>query len=260
MEFEAGIKTIGTILAVMAIVALVEAIVPLRERTEWSRRHILPNLAITLLTFATNLMLNVPILIGLVWLERQGYGLLNTVDIDPAAELIVAILVLDLAWYATHVSMHRAACLWRFHVIHHSDPFVDVTTTARQHPGESLFRYIVLAAFGFGFGVSPAGFASYKVWQALSGMFEHSNIRLPRQLEAALTLAIPSPAMHKVHHSRDQHFTDRNFGNIFSFWDRLFGTFVPAHLGRDIDYGIDGEDRAERQSALGLMQRPFSAD
>jgi sterol desaturase/sphingolipid hydroxylase (fatty acid hydroxylase superfamily) len=260
MEFVANIKPIGMILVVMALIALVETAIPLRQRTEWSRRHLLPNLAITLLTFATNLILNVPLLLGLVWLQGQGYGLLNQGRFGPGAEVLASVVLLDLAWYATHVSMHRLPQLWRFHMIHHSDPFVDVTTTARQHPGESLYRYLLLAVFGFGFGVSPAGFAAYKVAQILSGMFEHSNIRLPDWLEATLALIIPGPAMHKVHHSRDQRLTNSNYGNILSIWDRLFGTFTPPGQGRKVDYGLSGEDRDERQSGLGLMRRPFISE
>jgi sterol desaturase/sphingolipid hydroxylase (fatty acid hydroxylase superfamily) len=199
----------------------------------------------------------VPILLGLVWLNAHGYGLFALLAMPAAVEIVAAVLVLDLAWYATHVTMHRLAVLWPWHLIHHSDPFVDVTTTARQHPGESLLRYIFLAAFAFACGVSPEGFAAYKLAQVAFGMFEHANIRLPQRVESALNLVVTSPAMHKVHHSREQRLTESNFGNVFSLWDRLFGTFVHSRHGRAIDYGIDGEDLAARQSILGLLGRPL---
>lgn len=260
MEFQAGISTIGMILIAMAVLALVEIVIPLRDRTTWSKRHILPNLAVTLLTFATNLLLNIPILLGLLWLEAKDYGLFNMFAINPAIQIVATVLVLDLAWYVTHVAMHKVPRFWQYHVVHHSDPFVDVTSTARQHPVESVVRYLFLAAFGFACGVSPAGFAAYKVWQILSGLMEHSNIRLPEWIDSAMTTMFSSPCMHKIHHSRDKRFTDSNFGNIFSVWDRLFGTFVPSHYGRQIDYGLDGFDGAPNQTAWGLLALPFLSD
>jgi sterol desaturase/sphingolipid hydroxylase (fatty acid hydroxylase superfamily) len=180
MEFLDGIKAIGMILVVMAFIAMVEAVIPLHRRNSWSKSHIVPNLAVTLVTFGTNLFLNAPILIGLLWLEANGYGLFNLFAMNPVVEIIASVLVLDLAWYATHVTMHKVPSLWPYHVVHHSDPFVDMTTTARQHPGESLLRYVFLAGFGFTCGVSPAGFAAYKIWQVLSGMLGSRNgLKLP---------------------------------------------------------------------------------
>jgi hypothetical protein len=138
---------------------------------------------------------------------------------------------------------------------HHSDPQVDVTTTVRQHPVESVIRYTFLASFAFAFGASPLAFTIYRVWSALHGMCEHANIRLPQWLDTAITFVFSSPNMHKIHHSRHQRFTDRNYTNIFSIWDRLGGTFTPSKHGRDIVYGLEGEDVAERQSTLGLLKR-----
>jgi len=157
------------------------------------------------------------------------------------------------------VTMHKARALWPFHAIHHSDPMVDVTTAIRQHPGESLVRYGFLAAFGFAAGVSPAAFAIYRVWSALHGLTEHANVRLPLWLDSAITWVFTSPNMHKVHHARDAALSDSNYGNIFAIWDRYFGTFTPARLGRGIDYGLDGCEDPSAQTALGLLTAPFGS-
>lgn len=258
MNLLASLSTAGLLIAGLVVLSLVEAVIPLRARGASSRSHLLPNLALTFITFATNLLFNIPLLLGLVWLQRHGLGLFNAVDGVPGPLAVGATVVtLDFAWYVTHVSLHHAPRLWRFHVVHHSDSMVDVTTTIRQHPGEGLIRYAFLAAFAFAIGAPPAGFALYRVWSALHGLFEHANIRLPLWLDSALTLMFSSPNMHKIHHSRDAAFTDRNYGNIFSVWDRLFGTFIAARLGRDIAYGLDGFDAAERQTTAGLLALPF---
>ena len=253
----ASLSTMGTLLALMTVFSLVEAVIPMRARGQWGRQHLVPNLALTFVTFATNVVFNTALLLGLVWLQAKGWGLFNAVQVPKTVAVGGAILALDLAWYVTHVSMHKSATMWRFHAVHHSDPQVDVTTTVRQHPGESVIRYAYLAAFAFAFGASPLAFTIYRVWSACHGQLEHANIKLPQWLDTAITLVFSSPNMHKIHHSRDQRFTDRNYTNIFSIWDRLGGTFTPSKHGRDIVYGLDGHDTARQQSTLGLLAAPF---
>jgi sterol desaturase/sphingolipid hydroxylase (fatty acid hydroxylase superfamily) len=143
--------------------------------------------------------------------------------------------------------------------VHHSDAVVDVTTTIRQHPGESVIRYAFMAVFAFGLGAGPGAFAVYRIWSVLTGLLEHANIRLPLWLDNLIALVSASPNMHKVHHSRTAEETDTNFGNVFSFWDRAFGTFTPAVRGTDIAYGLDGFDDRRTQTVKGLLSLPFRA-
>ena len=253
----ANLMTISAIFAAMLFLSIVETVIPLRKRGAWNGRHLIPNLALAALTIAFSAALNIGMLLGLVWLEARGWGLLNLIMLPAAVEIVIVVAALDLAWYATHVSMHKSTLLWRFHAVHHSDPAVDVTTTIRQHPGETVIRYLYLAAFGFAVGASPLAFAIYRAWSALHGLFEHANIRLPQWLDTAITFVFSSPNMHKVHHSRDQRHADRNYTNIFSIWDRLFGTFTPARLGRDVDYGLEGFDAAHHQTTSGLLLLPL---
>jgi sterol desaturase/sphingolipid hydroxylase (fatty acid hydroxylase superfamily) len=257
MSFISSLSTIGLLLAAMVALSLVEALIPLHPRGEWGRRHLGPNVMLTLLTFATNLVFNIPLLLGLAWLQSRGLGLFNAFPVPPPVKIAGSVLALDLAWYLTHVSMHHVPILWRFHAVHHSDPAVDVTTAVRQHPGESVIRYAYLTAVAFAIGAPPAGFAAYRIWSALHGQFEHANLRLPGWLDTAITVAFSSPNMHKIHHSRDASLTNRNYTNIFSIWDRLFGTFVPARRGGDVAYGLEGCDAAREQTTVGLLGSPF---
>jgi len=82
-----------------------------------------------------------------------------------------------------------------------------------------------------------------------------TNIRLALRLDTLVFWIITSPNMHKVHHSRDARYTDTNFGNMTSLWDRAFGTFTSARIGTDIDYGLEGHDH--RQTTLGLLAEPW---
>jgi sterol desaturase/sphingolipid hydroxylase (fatty acid hydroxylase superfamily) len=252
-------STIGYLLAGMAILAAVETLVPLHARGHENRAHLGPNLALTLITFATNLLWNAGVLALVIWLEANDFGLLRWLSVPPLPAAILAVAAFDLAFYAAHLSWHKFPSLWRFHAVHHSDPALDVTTTIRQHPVEGVLRYAALAAMAIAIGPTPAAFAIYRSASAINALFEHSNFRAPRWLDRILSLVTTWPYLHKVHHSRLPEQTDTNYGNLFSFWDRLFGTFTPSHHGRNIRYGLDGYDRPELQTTTALLALPFRA-
>lgn len=251
------IPSVAIILAAMAVVALVEIAIPLHARGKWGRAHLATNLALTLTTFASNAVFNVALVLGLVWLQERNLGLLNAVVLPPLAALAVVLLVLDFSFYLAHVAMHKHSALWRFHAVHHSDPQVDVTTTIRQHPGEGVIRYAFLSSFAFALGAGPGAFAVYRVSTALVGLLEHANLRAPLWLDRALAMVTTWPYMHKLHHSRSAAQTDSNYGNLFSFWDRLFGTYTPSRLGTNVSYGLDGLDDPATQTTVGLLALPF---
>ena len=260
MDFLSSLTGIRNAIVLMAIVLLVEAVVPLYPRTRAYNRHLLPNLALALLTFAIGAILNIALLAGLLFLQSAKLGLFNMIPrLSPWVEIPFVLVVLDFTWYLTHVSMHKSALLWRFHAIHHSDQAVDVTTTYRQHPVEGFVRYAYLASFAFALGASPAAFALYRLWSVFAGQAEHANVNLPQWLDTAISWLTMSPVMHKVHHSRDPRFTNTNYSQIFSLWDRIFGTATPARFGRDIAFGLDGYDETAQQSILGLLKSPFRA-
>ena len=129
--------------------------------------------------------------------------------------------------------------LWRFHRVHHSDPFVDVTTSFRTHPVEIAWRHLWLFVTVWILGVPAAAVVVFRVLSAVNGIFEHANIRVRPAVDTALSWVWVTPQMHKVHHSRDQAETDTNYGNLLALPDRLFGTFVPTKraLSRDVRAG-----------------------
>jgi len=256
-QFLSSIAAVGVILAAMAIAAVIETAIPLHARGRWSRDHLGPNLALTFTTFATNIFFNAALVVMLIWLQSSGFGLLHLGALPPLMSVVVVVLVLDFSFYVAHVAMHKIPGFWRFHSVHHSDPAVDVTTTIRQHPGESVIRYAFMGVFAFALGASPAAFAVYRVWSALNGLFEHANIRVPRRLDSLLSLVVTTPNMHKVHHSRTATETDTNYGNIVSVFDRLFCTFTPSERGLNIAYGLDGYDDPAMQTTTGLLALPF---
>jgi sterol desaturase/sphingolipid hydroxylase (fatty acid hydroxylase superfamily) len=253
-----SVATAGLILAAMAVVALIETAIPLHASGPWTKIHRGPNLALTLITFGTNIAFNAALVVTLVALQSNGIGLLHVLVLPPVIAGVIVVVMLDFATYIAHVAMHKRPSLWRFHSVHHSDPTVDVTTTIRQHPGESVIRYAFMAAFAFTLGATPGAFAVYRAGSALNGLLEHANIRVMRRLDSLLSLVVSTPNMHKVHHSRIATETDTNYGNILSLFDRLFFTFTPSERGVAIVYGLEGFDDPASQTTASLLAMPFA--
>ena len=97
----------------------------------------------------------------------------------------------------------------------------------------------------------------YQTLSVVATQFTHANITLPKKLDKILSYFIVSPDMHKVHHHYVLPYTDSNYGNIFSVWDRLFGTFKT--LDRDkLIYGVDTHMKAEENNKISnLLVIPF---
>ena len=252
-------SSIVWILAAMALLAALETWIPLRARRREHRAHLAPNLVLTGITFAFNALLTGGLVAGLAWLEARDLGLLRSLALPAWAATAAAVVALDLATWVAHVSMHKLPLLWRFHRVHHADLELDVTTSFRQHPGETLVRAAFLAAFAAPLGVGAGAFALYRTLSAANALLEHANLRVPRRLDSLLSWAVVTPNMHKVHHSRAPQQTDTNYGNLLPLFDRLGGCFTPSEQGLRVDYGLEGFDAPETQTLPALLLAPFDA-
>lgn len=202
-------------------------------------KHDSVNLVFLLFTLVINLLFGV-VTVGLFdWVGTRQIGLLHFIDLPPLVELLLAVLFLDLvAQYVVHYLLHRVKWMWKLHMVHHSDTHVDATTGTRHHPGDYLLREI-FALFAIVIIGAPVSFyLVYRLCTIFFTYFTHANIRMPLWLDKTLSWAFITPNMHKFHHHFERPWTDTNFGNIFSFWDRLFGTMVYDDPKR-ITYGLD---------------------
>lgn len=224
-------------------------------------RHALVNIFFTLTTIVVNFVLAFLLLGASQWAVAQGIGVLFLAPGLPlVVQMIVGLLLLDLigAWLA-HWVEHKTPLLWRLHLIHHSDTHIDTTSANRHHPGESVvrFAFTLLAVV-----VTGAPMWLVFLYQSLSvvlSQFNHANIALPKGLDRALAWIVVSPDMHKVHHHYVLPYTDSNYGNVFSVWDRLFGTFMDMDRARLV-YGIDTHmDEREHGTVGALLTMPLRA-
>ncbi len=238
---------------------ILEGIVPLFSVRYKKWRHALPNLFFTLTTIIVNFPLAFLLLKTSDWTVANNFGIINWLPEMPLwLYVVLGVMLLDLIGaYTAHLVEHKVKPLWMVHLVHHSDHNVDTTTANRHHPLESVIRYMFTLIGVFIVGAPVGIIMLYQSLSVVLSQFNHANIKLPAKVDKAISWFIISPDMHKVHHHYKLPYTDSNYGNIFSIWDRLFGTYM--EFDRDkIVYGVDTfPDEKENSSIKGLLKQPF---
>ena len=234
-------------------------LVSLRYRKN-KMRHAAVNLSFTVIHLVIHTGFAILIIFLSDWTRNNGFGLIQWTNASLGMAIIITILTLDFfGGWLVHFVEHKAKWLWRFHVVHHADNNVDVTTALRHHPVESVLRGVFFVA---GVLVAGAPMFAVMIFQTLLVIFvqfTHANISLPKWLDNGLSWVLVSPNMHKVHHHYMQPYTDTNYGAVFSIWDRAFGTFSKLDPSK-IVYGLDRYYPNEKDEDLGLLIKlPFSA-
>ncbi len=194
------------------------------------------------------------------WTAANRFGLLHWVPFPDWARVVAAFLLLDVWMYKWHWMNHRFAFLWRFHRLHHTDTQMDVTTASRFHLGEILLSSLLRVPLLVLTGIQLWQVVLYEGVLFAVVQFQHANVALPPKLDAALRRVIVTPAMHKIHHSREQRETDSNYASLFAWWDRVFGTFVWRDDQQGIRFGLEGWDARDRQSFTGMLATPLAKD
>ncbi len=246
-ESEGAIR-MTVFVGIFLIMAGLEAALPRRERTQDRMHRWFTNLGIVVVD-TLMLRLLFPILaVGVAELASQkGWGLLGFVDWPSWLEVVIAVVLLDMAIYGQHVASHKIPILWKVHRVHHADRDIDASTGIRFHPIEialsMLYKFVIIVLLG------PTAFAVFLFEVLLNGtaMFNHANFKLPLGFDRVLRMVIVTPDMHRVHHSIIHRETDSNYGFNLSIWDRVFRTYVDqpreGHEGMTIglkDHQTDG--------------------
>jgi len=238
---------------------LVESLTPLFRFNYHKGKHAAINITFTLITLVINLFGAALIVAAVDYTQRNQFGILHMIDLPVLLYVIIGLALMDLigAWLI-HFLEHKVRWMWRFHIIHHSDVHVDVTSGLRHHPGENIFRLLFTSLAVFIVGPT---FGLVMLYQTISAFFAHlthANIRMPLALDHVLSYIFVTPHFHKVHHHYEQPYTDTNYGNIFSFWDHIFGTAVYEKELDKLVYGIDTHFKTEEHTNLkNLLMIPF---
>jgi sterol desaturase/sphingolipid hydroxylase (fatty acid hydroxylase superfamily) len=238
---------------------ILEGTVPLFAFKYKKWKHAFPNLFFTFTTIIINFLLAFLLLYTSDWVVENEYGFIHLFNGIPLIiEVFLAVLLLDfIGAFLAHYVEHKINPLWMIHLVHHSDHNVDTTTANRHHPLESLIRFS-FTLFAILIVGAPIGYVMlYQSLSVILTQFNHANIKLPRKIDKWLSYLIVSPDMHKIHHHYRLPYTDANYGNIFSIWDRIFGTYMDLDREKII-YGVDVfPDEYKNSNIKDLLKQPF---
>ncbi len=238
---------------------LIESWQPLQKMAYNKGKHALINIFFTFTTIIVNFSLAFLLAKTTLFSTQNNWGLLQLL---PAYNFwttsFVGLLFMDfIGAFLPHFIQHKIPFLWRFHLVHHSDTWIDATSANRHHPGESVVRFLFTTLAVVIVGAPIWLLFLYQTLSVLLSQFNHANITISPKIDSILSYIIVSPNMHKVHHHFEMPYTDTNYGNIFSIWDRVFGTFATLNPSKII-YGIDTyPDLVTHNSLNNLLKMPF---
>ncbi|WP_164757529.1 MULTISPECIES: sterol desaturase family protein [unclassified Mesorhizobium] len=220
---------------------------------------------------------------GIVFVSAVGYAtnwLLSTLLAiqpplieGPAGPVTVTIftitmlLAYDISYYLYHVAQHRYPVLWELHKVHHSAEVMVGITKDRVHPLDELMNRAwdgVIPGICFGIWslvslnlveLTVFGVNVYIIRNILMMDFvRHTHFKISF---GPLNNLILCPHWHQLHHSTDPRHYDKNFGLLFSFWDRLFGTLCVPRPDEDFKFGLIERNVRDYQSLAGLYIMPL---
>ena len=238
---------------------ILEGVIPFLNFDYKKWKHAFPNLFFTFTTILINFTLAFLLLKTSDWVEANNFGIINWLPkMSLSLYVILGVLFLDFfGAYLAHYTEHKIKPLWMVHLVHHSDHKVDTTTANRHHPLESIVRFSFTLLGVFIVGTPIAIVMLYQSMSLIFTQFTHANIKISPKVDRILSYFIVSPDMHKIHHHYKLPYTDSNYGNIFSIWDRILGTYKEMDREKII-YGVDTFPDEEINSSLKeLLKQPF---
>lgn len=147
---------------------------------------------------------------------------------------IIAFITLDFAGYVVHAIDHRINFFWNSHIIHHSSEEFNLACALRQSVSVFIRLFIILLLPAALLGVPPQVIAVVAPLHLFAQFWYHTQ-HIGKM--GFLEKIIVTPSHHRVHHAINKEYIDKNYGQIFIFWDKMFGTFqeeldsVPAVYG-----------------------------
>lgn len=235
------------IISVLSVFWLLEGYYAFAKADYNKWKHAKTNFILLAFVMVINLVFGLATAGIFIWIETAQYGLLYLVEAPIWLELLASILVLDaIAQYGVHFLLHKVKWMWKLHLIHHSDTNLDATSGTRHHPLDFIIRELFALGAVVIMGMPVAYYFFYRMVTIFFTYWTHADIKLPAKIDKGLSYVIVTPTMHKFHHHHEMPWTDTNFGNMFSIWDRMFGTFLYDDPEK-IVYGLDlvNKDRSD---------------
>lgn len=235
----------------------IENLFPYLHRPANRKRHYRRNFIISIFTFLLNALLGTLVVLVIELTANYHLGLLNQLSLPVWVKIVLGILLFDFGSYLTHNLQHRLSFLWRFHRVHHSDAHLNVSSSLRFHPVDVIVAQCLYQCIGtMLIGLSMPSFIIYGTIAIPLLILQHSNVKFPDKLERVASWIIATPGWHKIHHSTEKAQTDSHYGDVFTFWDRMFGTWGKTQP-HQIRYGLDEFNQDQHHKVGYLMTSPF---
>lgn len=180
---------------------------------------------------------------------------------------ITMLLAYDISYYLYHLAQHRIPFMWELHKVHHSAEVLVGVTKDRVHPLDDLMTRMwdgLIPGVCFGIWslvafdpveVTIFGMNVYVLRNILMMDFvRHTHLKISFGVLDSIVLC---PHWHQLHHSSDPRHYDKNFGLMFSFWDRWFGTLCIPEPSENFKFGLSERDFPQYQSLYGLYILPL---
>jgi sterol desaturase/sphingolipid hydroxylase (fatty acid hydroxylase superfamily) len=147
---------------------------------------------------------------------------------------ILLFLATDLLWYWYHRLGHRVNILWSAHVVHHQSDDFNFTVSARITIFQALFRSLFWSFIPI-LGFPPEMITIILLIHGAYPFFTHTQ--LVGKL-GVIEKVFVTPSHHRVHHSSNEKYLDKNFGDVLIIWDKIFGTYIEEDENEKTVYGI----------------------
>jgi len=250
---------IPILILINLLLVLLETKFQLRKRIQKRFSRTVINTLVSIPSFALLRFAFLPIIVWLAYKNQEWqFGLNYFHNLPLWTKSVIAFLILDYGNYVWHILNHKIPLLWRFHVVHHTDLDMDITTAFRFHFGELIGSVFFRGAVTVLSGASPMLVLVYEIVFEAATQFHHSNWKLPLKFEKILNKLVVTPRMHGIHHSVVKQETDSNYAVIFSFWDRLHHTASLNNLSGKVVVGVPSYDNQEELTTGFLLKLPFT--
>ena len=136
-------------------------------------------------------------------------------------EALLTLFAIDFIYYWFHRTSHHVRFFWAIHMNHHSSEEMNFLVSLRQAWFNPLFRvpfFLILPLLGFNPFLTLAVGAASTIWAVIQ------HTKMIGKL-GPLEKIFVTPSSHRVHHGINENYMDKNFGNLFIIWDRIFGTY-----------------------------------
>lgn len=167
---------------------------------------------------------------GLYYYIYEHYAIL--IIPNNWAVWISLLLATDLIWYWYHRLGHEINIMWGAHIVHHHSETFNYTVSARITTLQAVVRNVFWCILPF-IGFHPAMVIAILVIHGTYSFFTHTQ--LIGKLGWLENILI-TPSHHRVHHASNEKYLNKNYGDIFVFWDKLFGTFQKEE--EEPEYGL----------------------